>query len=114
VKAKLAVTTLPYVGDLSQPVSRVAIACGSGGEFLSDALRHKCDVLLTGEARFHSALEARTAGIGLVLAGHYATERPAMQRMAEILAVEFPELSAWASEVECDPIQWECGIRNAV
>jgi putative NIF3 family GTP cyclohydrolase 1 type 2 len=61
---------------------------------------------LTGEARFHTCLEARTAGIGLVLAGHYATERPAMEYLAGILSHEFPGISVWASQVERDPVQW--------
>ncbi len=106
VKAKLAVTELPFVGDRKQPVSRVAIACGSGGEFVDAAISRHCDVLLTGESRFHTALEARTAGIGLVLAGHYATERPAMEYLAGVLSREFPGVSALASEVERDPVQW--------
>jgi hypothetical protein len=106
VKTKLGVGTLPFVGDVRQAVSRVAIACGSGGEFLSTAIKQKCDVLLTGEARFHSCLEAREAGIAMILAGHYATERPGMEHLARILSREFPDVSVWASEVERDPVQW--------
>jgi len=106
VKAKLALSTVPWTGDPQQPISRVAIACGSGGEFLSAAIGKKCDVLLTGEARFHTSLEARAAGIGLVLAGHYATERPAMEYLAGVLSREFPGITVCASEVERDPIQW--------
>lgn len=107
MKMKLPVSNLPFVGDLQQPIRRVAIACGSGGEFLSSAIAKKCDVLLTGEARFHTCLEARGAGVGLVLAGHYATERPAMEYLAARLSREFPGISACASEVERDPIQWK-------
>jgi dinuclear metal center YbgI/SA1388 family protein len=106
VKARLPISILPSVGELSQPIRRVGIVCGAGGDFLSTARKCGCDALLTGEARFHTALEARTAGIGLLLAGHYATERPAMERLARILAGEFPEITVWASEVERDPIQW--------
>ncbi len=107
VKAKLAVTEVPFVGDSRQPVSRVAIACGAGGEFLSAAAARKCDVLLTGEVRFHTCLEARDAGIALVLAGHYATERPAMEHLATVLAGEFAGITAWASQCERDPVQWK-------
>jgi putative NIF3 family GTP cyclohydrolase 1 type 2 len=106
VKSKLAVGPLPFVGDARRSIARVAIACGAGGEFLPAAVSQSCDVLLTGEARFHTCLEARTAGIALVMAGHYATERPAMESLAGALALEFPGISAWASEVERDPIQW--------
>jgi hypothetical protein len=107
VKAKLDVSELPFVGDLKQSVSRVAIACGSGGEFLHAAVGKNSDVLLTGEARFHTCLEARTAGIGLVLAGHFATERPAVDYLATVLSRQFPGISAWASQVERDPVQWK-------
>ncbi len=106
VKSKLAVAQLPFVGDVRRSIARVAIACGAGGEFLPAAVSQSCDVLLTGEARFHACLEARTAGIALVMAGHYATERPAMESLAAALSREFPAITAWASEVERDPIQW--------
>jgi dinuclear metal center YbgI/SA1388 family protein len=107
VKTKLAVAEVPFVGDPGRPISRVAIACGSGGEFLAGAAGKKCDVLLTGEARFHTCLEAGDSGIALVLAGHYATERPAMEHLAGVLSREFPGITAWASQAECDPIQWK-------
>ncbi len=107
VKTKLAVADVPFAGDPGRPISRVAIACGSGGEFLPTAIGKKCDVLLTGEARVHTCLEAREAGTGLVLAGHYATERPAMEHLAAVLSREFPGITAWASESERDPIQWK-------
>jgi putative NIF3 family GTP cyclohydrolase 1 type 2 len=107
VKTKLAISDVPWTGDPQRPVLRVAIACGSGGEFLSAAVGTKCDVLLTGEARFHASLEARAAGIGLVLAGHYATERPAMEYLSEVLARQFPGVIAWASQAERDPVQWQ-------
>jgi putative NIF3 family GTP cyclohydrolase 1 type 2 len=63
--------------------------------------------LLTGEARFHGALEAQVDGIGLVLAGHYATERPALERLAVLLGAEFPTISASPSAVERDPLRWQ-------
>jgi len=107
VREKLGASPLPFVGDPRQPVSRVALACGSGGEFLPAAISRRCHVLVTGEARFHTCLEARESGIGLVLAGHYATERPAMEYLAGILSREFPGTVVWASEVERDPIQWK-------
>src|SRR5579872_1017020 len=106
VKVKFSISHLPYVGDLTRPISRVAIACGSGGEFLSAAIEKQCDVLVTGEARFHTCLAARGAGMGLVLAGHYATERPALEYLAGILAREFPDLAIRASQAERDPVQW--------
>lgn len=106
VKGKLKTAAVQFVGDASRPVRRAGIACGAGGEFLGAAVTQKCDVLLTGEARFHTCLEARSSGVGLVVAGHYATERPAMEHLAGILTAEFPGLVVQASQSERDPLQW--------
>ncbi|MBI1310600.1 Nif3-like dinuclear metal center hexameric protein [bacterium] len=95
-----------FVGSLSRTINRVGIACGSAAEFLRDAAAFCCDVLLIGEARFHACLEARTLDIALILPGHYATERPAMENLATRLKSEFPSLTVWASEAESDPLSW--------
>ena len=106
VKAALGVSHLQFVGEDSARIERVAVACGAAAEFLSDARRHECDVLLTGEARFHACLEARTTGVALVLPGHYATERPAVEQLARRIAAQFSNLSAAPSDAERDPLRW--------
>lgn len=107
VRSRLNARGIQYVGDPDRRVSRIAIACGSAAEYLSDARRTGCEVLVTGEARFHACLEARTRGIALILPGHYATERPAVETLARRLAEQFPELTVWASRAESDPLQWD-------
>ncbi len=106
-KTGLNVRHLQFVGDPERSVRRVAIACGAAAEFLRDGRRLGCDVLLTGEARFHDCLEARHLDMALVLPGHYASERPAMERLAEILSGEFPDITVWPSRSESDPLQWD-------
>jgi dinuclear metal center YbgI/SA1388 family protein len=106
VEQKLVVDPAAFVGDPLRTVRRVAIACGSAAEFLTDADAQDCQVLLTGEARFHDCLRARELEMALVLAGHYATERPGLEWLAERLGTEFPGLTVWASQTESDPLQW--------
>ena len=96
---------LQIVGDGERRVERVAIVCGAGDDFLADAVRAGADVLLTGEARFHRALEAESLGIGLVVAGHHATERPGVEDLAGRLAEWFPGLTVWPSRREQDPLR---------
>lgn len=105
LKTMFTPATLQVVGDGNRLISRIAVACGSGGEFLSAAKAQGCDLLLTGEARFHTAIEARDSGIGLVLAGHYATERPAMDQLAATMSASLPGLNATGSRVERDPLR---------
>jgi dinuclear metal center YbgI/SA1388 family protein len=106
VKDFLNLSGVHIVGSASMPVRAVAVACGSGGEFLEAARRAGCDCFVTGEARFHTCLEAESLGIGLILAGHFASERFAVERLAELLAAQFPAASVWACRMERDPLQW--------
>jgi dinuclear metal center YbgI/SA1388 family protein len=106
VKQKLGRAHLQYVGDAARATRRVGIACGSGGDFVAPAAKAGCDVLLTGEARFHACLEAESLGLALILAGHYATERFGIERLAEVLAERFPDMTVWASRDERDPIEF--------
>jgi len=106
VKKLLGIEHAQAVGPLDQHITRVAVACGSAGEFLGPAEVAGCECLVTGEVRFHTALEAEALGVGLVLAGHFASERFALDELAELLARQFRELKVWASRTERDPIQW--------
>ena len=84
---------------------KVAIACGSGGSLLGDAIQQDCDLFLTGETDFHTCLMAEAAGVSLLMIGHFASERFAMEHLAEKLSSEFPSVEVWASQQERDPVQ---------
>jgi dinuclear metal center YbgI/SA1388 family protein len=96
---------LGMVGQPDRRVERVAIACGAGDDFLGAAVSAGADVLLTGEARFHRAIEAEALGIGLLTAGHYATERLGVDELAGMIARAFPNVVVWPSRTERDPIR---------
>ena len=93
------------VGAADKPVQKIGFACGSGGTFLAAAKRRGCDALITGEASFHTCLEAEAMGIGLGLLGHYWSERFAMEELSQQMADEFSGLDVWPSRRESDPIQ---------
>ena len=105
VKDMLQIPTLLAVGDDKKPIRNVAIGCGAADDFVGNAADAGADALLLGEARFHACLEARARGIGLILAGHYATERFAACILADRIARKFPELADKASDKESDPIR---------
>jgi putative NIF3 family GTP cyclohydrolase 1 type 2 len=94
-----------YVGPADRAVLRVAIACGAAGELLGDAVRAQADVFLTGEVRFHDCLSADARGIGLLLPGHYATERCGIEELAVTLQERVAGVEVWPSRCERDPLQ---------
>lgn len=106
VKSFLKLDTLQIVGATGREVERIAIACGSAGELLPAAAAAGCDCLITGELRFHDCLAAEAFGLAVVLAGHYASERFAVEVLAQLLAKEFGNLTVWASCDEQDPLRW--------
>lgn len=80
--------TVPRSWKNSDSFGHVAIVAGWGGqpEWMSRAQSLGCDTFLTGEAGMFGILFAREAGLNLVLAGHYATEAPAVMTLAARLA----------------------------
>jgi putative NIF3 family GTP cyclohydrolase 1 type 2 len=82
------------------------VACGSAGSFLAAAREEQCQAFVTGETTFHTCLEAEASGIGLVLVGHYASERFGVEALAEVLATQFPDTTIWPSRDERDPLVW--------
>ncbi len=103
-KHALKASHVPIVGDGGRSVQTVALACGAAGDFLGDAAGARADVFLTGEMRFHECLAAQRQNVALLLPGHYATERPGIELLAEILQRQWGEISIWPSKRECDPL----------
>jgi dinuclear metal center YbgI/SA1388 family protein len=106
LKQFLAIERLQTVGEPSQPIRTVAIGCGAADELLDAARQNGCDAMVLGEARFHTCLEAEAAGIGLLLPGHFASERFAVEGLAECLGKQFADVAVWSSRRERDPIRW--------
>lgn len=105
VKNACRATVVQVVGAKDKPIRTVAVACGAAGEYLQDAVRRKADAFVTGEVRFHDCLAAEAAGVALVLPGHYASERPAVEALAAKLAEAFPTATVTASQAERDPLR---------
>ena len=106
MKEFLHVEHLQTVGDPGRSIRTLAVACGAADELLPAAQAGGCDAMLIGEARFHTCLEAEATQIALLLPGHFASERFAVECLAEILSKQFPQLKIWASRRERDPLQW--------
>jgi dinuclear metal center YbgI/SA1388 family protein len=100
IQTQLAPPDLLYSPEasLTQRVQRVAVLGGSGASFLKDVQRSGAQVYLTSDCKFHQFQEARDRGLVLVDAGHYATERPACDRLVQRFQqhqVEWVQLSSY-------------------
>jgi dinuclear metal center YbgI/SA1388 family protein len=76
---------LRFAGDPDRQVTTVAIVGGAGDSLIGAALAAGVDVYVTGDLRHHVTLDALEQGLGLVDAGHHATEAAAMPAWIEVL-----------------------------
>ena len=80
------VQTLPGGPDV---VTRVGIVTGGGAPMLHEATARGLDVLITGEASHHHAIEAAETGVSVLLGGHYATEVWGVKAVRDLLEDRF-------------------------
>jgi dinuclear metal center YbgI/SA1388 family protein len=79
------------VGDLDAHVETVAVCGGSGAALWREAARAGAKVLVTGDVRYHTALEAAAGGMALLDVGHAPSEKVAPEVIQKVLNV-------WAKE----------------
>lgn len=87
-----ALSTKSMGWGLSGTVRRVAVVGGSASNEWRSARDAGADVLVTGEAPQHVALEASESGMRIVAAGHYATEQPGCAALARAMGTLLPEI----------------------
>ena len=64
--------------------ARIALVGGSGKDLIGPALAAGADTLVTGEVGYNAALDAAEAGLMILEAGHYFTEAPVLETLAEV------------------------------
>ncbi|MBO4562016.1 MAG: Nif3-like dinuclear metal center hexameric protein [Clostridia bacterium] len=68
-----------------KPVRRVMVCGGSGGSEYPLAAACGADVLVTGECKHNQAIEAVFAGVNVIVAGHFETERVVLRPLIGML-----------------------------
>lgn len=72
-----------------KPFSRIAVCTGSGASLWKDCLKKGVYVLLTGDMKYHDALDAAEDGFCIIDAGHQATEEIYLDRLSDVLKNKF-------------------------
>ena len=68
-----------------EKLRKVGLCTGSGGGYLQSAVRNGCDLFITGDLKLHEAQYAKAAGISVIDAGHYGTEKIFTENMSDQL-----------------------------
>ena len=89
VKEKLNITNINTNMEDTAPFNKIAVCTGSAASLWKDALKKGVNVLLTGDMKYHDALDAYEHGICIIDAGHQGTEEIYMNHLSEILKKQF-------------------------
>ena len=79
-------------GDAEAEVAKVAISTGSGKSMVKYALQKDCDVIITGDIDYHTALDSVAQGLCIIDAGHFGLEKIFITYLQEYLKREVPEM----------------------
>ena len=91
VAKKLNTSAVLLVGG-DREIRTVALVGGEGGDLLDAAMAAGADLFLSGRVGYHRMLDAAESGISVIEAGHFATEAPVCERLAELVNEIDPDL----------------------
>lgn len=91
VKSSLGCKGLRFV-DSGKKVHHVAVGGGACAGEMAKAIAAGCDTFVTSDVRYNQFWDAKNAGINLIDAGHFHTEDPVCDYLADRLQAAFPEI----------------------
>ncbi|KNY25468.1 Nif3-like dinuclear metal center hexameric protein [Pseudobacteroides cellulosolvens] len=104
IKNSLNIKSLRVIGDRSEDIKRVGVFCGSFDGDVIPSLG-KLDILVTGDIKYHTALDIAEMGLCVIDAGHFGTEKIIVNELSRLLSGKFSDLTIVPSKVEKDPIK---------
>ena len=101
VKTALGCEGLRYVSG-GKDVHKVCVGGGACGSELMDAYRAGCDTFVTADVKYNQFWDAKDLGMTIIDAGHYYTENPVVQVLANKIQQAFPEIRVIVSQTHAD------------
>ena len=101
VKERLGCEGLRYA-DGGKPVHKVCVGGGACGSELMDAYKAGCDTFVTADVKYNQFWDAKDLGMSIIDAGHFYTENPVVQVLADKIQTAFPEIRVIVSKTHTE------------
>ena len=98
IKHIFALEHVTVYGDRDTKVAKAAISTGSGKSVIKYALNTDCDVIITGDIDYHTALDTIAQGLCIIDAGHFGLEKIFITYLQEYLKREAPAIETVRSQ----------------
>jgi GTP cyclohydrolase I len=102
VKQALHAPHVRLIGTTSKQIRSIGISGGSGASHIAQAKRNDCDLYITGDVTYHSALDAIQMGQVVLDVGHHI-EVIFMEAISDQIKEHFSELEVMISAINTDP-----------
>ncbi len=110
LKKDLKIAHLRFVGNPKAMIQRIGVLTGAGDDAMKIAKSKRCDVLITGDLKYHPAQDALAMNLPLIDVGHYNSEiifkTELKNRMTDAFESLDYDVSIEISTAEKDPFYW--------
>ncbi len=90
IKGKLNIKHLKITNKSNKTeIKKIALCAGSGSDFIDDAIENSADLLITGDVKYHTAMDN---DIILIDIGHFESEKPILETLKKILQTKNMEV----------------------
>jgi len=103
VKDKLNIRHVRVIGDYKGVIERVAVFCGSFDRNWVNLNSREFDIVVTGDVKYHDALDIAESGRCVIDAGHFATEQIILPILKNMLSEKFGNVEFILSSMSIDP-----------
>jgi dinuclear metal center YbgI/SA1388 family protein len=109
LKRKMKIPWMKVVGKPQHKIKTVGVITGSGADFIPQAQANGCDILITGDLKYHIAQDALSQGFCVLDIGHYFSEAHFMpvlyKRLQDYAQATDGSFQCYLSKTGADPLR---------
>lgn len=102
IKKKLGLDTVKIAGKLDLTVNKVALCTGSGSSMLKAFMASGADIYVSGDLKYHDAVDLSGKGVGLLDIGHFSSEHIIVPELARVMEKKIKDKGLAASVQACN------------
>lgn len=99
------ISVIRHTNFIGKKIKKVAICGGAGSSFLSDAIRQKADIFISGDFKYHDFFSSENK-ILIADIGHYESEQFTKDIFYEIITKKITNFAVLISEVKTNPVNY--------
>lgn len=105
VKKIFGLKVLKYSNPATSSIKRVALCGGSGAFLISDAMRHKADIYITGDVKYHDYFMLENK-MTIVDIGHFESEQCILDLFYSVLIKKITTFTVCTTTLNCNPVNY--------